>query len=62
MTLKSDAKFKVKRTFSFKHYMRNLVNFYSATKKSKNSTSRGSFCIKYITFELNKYIFHATEQ
>ena len=59
MTLKSDAKFKEKLTWSFKYDMRNLVNFHQTTQKTK------SFCPKYIRFELKKYrgvIFHDTEQ
>ena len=67
MTLKSDAKFKEKLTcrFTFKFDMRNLVNFHSNTKKSKNFISMGYFCPKYMRFELKKYrvvIFHDTEQ
>ena len=31
ITLKSDAKFKEKRTFGFKYDMRNLVNFHPTT-------------------------------
>ena len=65
MALKSDAKFTEKLTFGFKYDMRNLVNFHSATQKSENLTLMGSFCPKYIRFELKKYkgvIFHDTEQ
>ena len=64
MTLKSDAKFKEKLRFDFKYDMRNLVNFHPTTQKSKNFTSMGSFCQKYVRFELKKYrgvIFHDTE-
>ena len=46
MTLKSDAKFKEKLTCSFKHDIRNLVNFHPTTQKSENYTSVGSFCPK----------------
>ena len=65
MTLKSDAKVKEKMTYGFKYDMRNLVNFHPTTQKSENFTSRGSFCPKYIRFELKKYrgiIFHDTKQ
>ena len=65
MALKSDAKFKEKLTCGFKYDMRNLVNFHPTTQKSKNFTSMGYFCPKYMRFELKKYrgvIFHDTEQ
>ena len=52
MTLKSDAKFKEKLTCGFKYDMRNLVNFQPTTQKSKNYTSTGYFCSKYMRFEL----------
>ena len=52
MTLKSDAKFKEKLTCGFKYDMRNLVNFHPTTQKSKNFTSMGYFCPKYMSFEL----------
>ena len=32
--------------------MRNLVKFHPTTQKSENFTSMGSFCAKYIRFEL----------
>ena len=47
MTLNSDAKFKEKLTFSFKHDIRNLSNFHSTTQKSENFTSTNSSCPKY---------------
>ena len=65
MTLKSDGKFKEKLTYSFKYDMRNFVDFHPTTQKSKNFTSMGSFCPKYMRFELKKYrvvVFHDTEQ
>ena len=52
MTLKSDGKFKEKLTYGFKYDMRNFVNFHPTTQKSKNFTSMGSFCPKYMRFEL----------
>ena len=52
MTLKSDAKFKEKLSCGFKYDMTNLVNFHPTTQKSKNFTSMGSFCLKYLRFEL----------
>ena len=67
MILKSDAKFKEKLTcrFTFKFDMRNLVNFQPNTLKSKNFTSMGCFCPKYMRFQLKEcsgLIFHDTEQ
>ena len=44
---------------------KNLVNFDLSTRNSQISTLTGSFCAKYITFELKKYrgvIFHDTEE
>ena len=55
MTLKSDAKFKEKLTCIFKYDMRNFVNFHPTTHKSKNFTSMGYFCLKYVRFELKNY-------
>ena len=52
MTLKKDVKFKEKLTCGFKHDMRNLVNFHPTTQKSENFTLMGSFCPKYMKFEL----------
>ena len=52
MTLKSDAKFKEEFTCGFKYGMRNLLNFQPTTQKSKNFTSMGYFCPKYMRFEL----------
>ena len=65
MILKSDTKFKEKLTCGFKYDMKDLVNFHPTTQKSKNFTSMGYFCPKYMRFELKKYrgvIFHDTEQ
>ena len=65
MTIKSDAKFEEKLTLGFKNDMKNLVIFHPTTQKSKNFTSLGYFCPKYMRFELNIYggvIFHDTEQ
>ena len=52
MTLKSDAKFEEKLTLGSKNDMRNLVNFHPTTQKSRNFTSMGYFCPKYMRFEL----------
>ena len=52
MALKSDANFKEKLTCGFKYDMKDLVNFYLTTQKSKSFTSMGYFCPKYVTFEL----------
>ena len=65
MTLKSEALFEEKLALGSKKDMRNLVNFHPTTQKSKNFTLIGSFCPKYLRFELKKYrgvIFHDTEQ
>ena len=48
MTLKSDGKFKEKLTYGFKYD----GNFHPTTQKSRNFTSMGSFCPKYMRFEL----------
>ena len=42
-TLKSDLKFKEKLTCSFKHDMRNLVNFHPTTKNFENLILAGFF-------------------
>ena len=54
MTLISDAKFKEKMTCDFKYDIMNLVKFQPTTQNSENFTSMGSFCPKYIKFELKK--------
>ena len=65
MTLKSSAKSKGKLTGGFKYDMRDFVNSHPFTQRLENLTSMGSFCPKYISFELKQYrgvIFHDTEQ
>ena len=65
MTLKSDAKFKEILTCNFKYDLRNFVNFHPTTQKSKNFTSMGYFCLKYMRFELKKcrgVTFHDARQ
>ena len=52
MTMNSDAKFEEKLTLGFKNDMKNLVSFHPTTQKSKNFTSMGYFCPKYMRFEL----------
>ena len=52
MTRKSDAKFKEKLTCSFKYDMRDFVNFHPTSQKSKNVTSMGYSCPKYMRFDL----------
>ena len=52
MTLKSGAKFKEKLTCGFKCDLRNFVYFHPITQKSEYFTSIGSFCPKYLRFEL----------
>ena len=54
MTLKRDAKFKEKLTFTSKYDFSNLVNFQPTTKMSQNFTLMGSFCPNYVRFELKK--------
>ena len=48
MAVKSNAKFEEKLICGFKYDIKNLVNFHVTTQKSKNFTSMGSFCSKYI--------------
>ena len=55
MAMKIDAKFEEKITPGFKIDIKNLVNFHPTTKKSKNFTSMGYFCPKYMRVELKKY-------
>ena len=54
MAMKNDAKFEEKLTLGFKIDMKNLVNFHPTTKQSKNVSSMGYFCPKYMRFELKK--------
>ena len=65
MTLKSDAKFEEKLTSCFKND-KNLVNFDPSTQKSKKfALLIGSYCVKYLMFDLKKdrgIIFHDTEE
>ena len=64
MTWKSDAKSKEKLTCGFKYDISNLVNFHPITQKSKDLTSMGCFCPKYMRFEIKNYrgvIFDDTE-
>ena len=42
--------------------MRNFTNFDLRTRKSKKFVLTGSLWQKYIMFELQKYIFHDTEE
>ena len=63
--MKSDVKFEEKLIFCFKNN-KDLVNFNPSTQKSqKYCTLIGSFCAKYITFDLKKYrgvMLHDTEE
>ena len=54
MAMKNDAKFEEKLTLGFKIDMKNLVNFHPTTQQSKNVSSMGYFCPKYMRFELKK--------
>ena len=65
MALTSDAKLKEKLTCGFKYDMRNFVNFDPTSQKSKDFTSMGYFCPKYMRSELKKcrgVVFHDNEQ
>ena len=56
---------KNKLIFGSKEDIRTLVNFDPTTQKSKNFTSMGYFCPKYMRFDLKKYrgfLFHDNEQ
>ena len=58
-------KFEEKLIIGFKIDMKSLVNFHPTTQKSKNFTSKGYFCPKYMSFKLKKYrgvVFYDTEQ
>ena len=64
MTLTSDAKFEEKLICCFKNE-KNLVDFDRALEILKISILIGSFCVKYITFDLKKHIgvkLHDTEK
>ena len=65
MILKSDAKFEEKPICCFKND-KNLVNFDPSTQKvSKICTLIGSYCAKYLMFDLKKYrgvTFHDTKE
>ena len=54
MALKNDAKFEEKPIFCFKNN-KNLVNFDPGTQVKKICSLIGSFCAKYLTFNLEKY-------
>ena len=50
---------------SNKYDLKNMLNFHPNTQTSKNFTSMGFFCPKYMRFKLKKYrgvIFYDTEQ
>ena len=65
MTMKSDVKFEEKLTCCFKSD-KNLVDFDPSTiKVSQICYLIGSYCAKYLMFDLKKYrgaIFHDTEE
>ena len=56
MTLKDDAKFKVKLTRSLKNEIRNLVNFYASSQKSKNLRFDGFLLSKEYNKVLDKKV------
>ena len=56
---------KKKLALGSKKDTRNLVNFHPTTQMSRNFSSMGHFCPKYLRFELKQYrgvVFHDTEQ
>ena len=55
ITLENDAKFEDELTFTLKNDMRNLANFDPTLKTFKIFILMGSFCPKYIIFEVTKY-------
>ena len=62
MTLKVDAKLKGKLTRGLKNDLRNLVNFHASLKIC---TLIGSFCPKYIKFQMRKdkrVMYHDNEE
>ena len=64
MTLNSDAKFEENLIYCLKND-KNFVYFDLALKILNISTLIGSFCAKYITFDLKKYrrvIFYDNEK
>ena len=65
MTLKSDAKFKEKRTCCLENDMRNFQIFTKALERVEIGTLMGSFCPKYKMYELKVYrgaICHDNEE
>ena len=52
MTLKSNPNFEEKLTLYLKNDRRNLMNFNSSSRKSKNLHFDGIFLSKYVMFEL----------
>ena len=54
MTMKNDAKFEKELTCHFLNDMRNLMNFDSSTRKSKNLLFDWLLWSEYIKFELKK--------
>ena len=64
MNLKCDAKFEEKLICCFKND-KNLVIWPEHSKVSRNCTLTGSYCAKYLMFDLKKHrgvIFHDTEE
>ena len=66
MKLMKDTKFGEESSCRFKIGIRNLTKFDPSTRKSKKKIIlMGSFCARYILFELKKCrgtIFHETEE
>ena len=65
ITVTSGAKFKERLTCGFICDLKNLVSFNSTTQEHEHFTLMGSFCPKYMRFELKIYrgvIYHDTEQ
>ena len=55
MALRNDEKFKEERTRGFENVMRKLAYFDQALESIEIFILKGSFCAKYILFELKRY-------
>ena len=64
MSLKSGGKFEEKLNCCFTND-KNLLNFDLSTRNSQNFYFIGSFCVKFLAFDLKRYwgvIFHDTAE
>ena len=55
IVLKNNAKLEEELTFALKNDMRNMANFDPTPESLKICSLMGSFCPKYIMFELKSY-------